>query len=148
MRASMVAKAERSEAAKRKQTTGRTDDGLPVHSFQSLLADLATHARIRATTALNDKFVFTLHTRPTTIQQRAPSSFSPSTRIGSRGFAGNRSGRKQSGERRNNENLVQPGPAEPASVAIRGTSRREKVSLVRHACRSRCSTVAQHAEGP
>jgi Transposase DDE domain len=71
IRASIVAKAERSEAAKRKQTTGRTDDGLPVHSFQSLLADLATYARIQATTALNDKYVFTLYTRPTTIQQRA-----------------------------------------------------------------------------
>ena len=45
MRASIVAKAERSDAAKRKQTTGRTDDGLPVHSFHSLLADLATFTR-------------------------------------------------------------------------------------------------------
>ncbi|HXQ06238.1 MAG TPA: IS1634 family transposase [Bradyrhizobium sp.] len=71
MRGSIVAKAERSEAARRKQTTGLTDDGLPVHSFQSLLADLATYARIQATTALNDKYVFTLHTRPTPIQQRA-----------------------------------------------------------------------------
>jgi len=71
MRASIVAKAERSEAARRKQTTGLTDDGLPVHSFQSLLADLATYARIQATTALNDKYVFTLHTRPTPIQRRA-----------------------------------------------------------------------------
>jgi len=71
MRASIVAKAERSEAARRKQTTGLTDDGLPVHSFQSLLADLATYARIQATTVLNDKYVFTLHTRPTPIQQRA-----------------------------------------------------------------------------
>jgi hypothetical protein len=71
MRVSIVAKAERSEAARRKQTTGLTDDGLPVHSFQSLLADLATYARIQATTALNDKYVFTLHTRPTPIQQRA-----------------------------------------------------------------------------
>ena len=71
MRASIVAKAERSEAARRKQTTGLTDDGLPVHSFQSLFADLATYARIQATTALNDKYVFTLHTRPTPIQQRA-----------------------------------------------------------------------------
>ncbi|HEY2756981.1 MAG TPA: IS1634 family transposase [Pseudolabrys sp.] len=71
MRASIVAKAGRSEAARRKQTTGLTDDGLPVHSFQSLLADLATYARIQATTALNDKYVFTLHTRPTPIQQRA-----------------------------------------------------------------------------
>lgn len=71
MRVSIVAKAERSEAARRKQTTGRTDDGLPVHSFQSLLADLSTYSRIQATTALNDKYVFTLHTRPTPIQQRA-----------------------------------------------------------------------------
>jgi hypothetical protein len=71
MRASIVAKAERSEAARRKQTTGLTDDGLPVHSFQSLLADLATYARIQATTVLNDKYVFTLHARPTPIQQRA-----------------------------------------------------------------------------
>jgi transposase len=71
MRASIVAKAERSEAARRKQTTGLTDDGLPVHSFQSLLADLATYARIQATTVLNDKYVFTLHTRPTPIQRRA-----------------------------------------------------------------------------
>ena len=54
MRTSIVAKAERSDAARRKQTTGRTDDGLPVHSFRSLLADLATYCRIQATTALNE----------------------------------------------------------------------------------------------
>ena len=71
MRSSIVARAEHSDAARRKQTTGRTDDGLPVHSFQSLLADLATYSRIQATTALNDKYVFTLHTRPTPTQQRA-----------------------------------------------------------------------------
>ena len=59
MRASIVAKAERSDA------------GLPVHSFQSLLADLATYCRIQATTALNEKYVLTLHTRPTPIQSRA-----------------------------------------------------------------------------
>ncbi len=71
MRVSIVARAERSDAARRKQTTGRTDDGLPVHSFRSLLADLATYSRIQATTALNEKYVFTLHTRPTPTQQRA-----------------------------------------------------------------------------
>ena len=71
MRSSIVARAEPSDAARRKQTTGRTDDGLAVHSFQSLLADLATYSRIQATTALNDKYVFTLHTRPTPTQQRA-----------------------------------------------------------------------------
>jgi Transposase DDE domain len=71
MRTSIVAKAERSETAIRKQTTGRTDDGLPVHSFQTLLADLGTYCRIQAATALNEKYVFTLHTRPTPTQQRA-----------------------------------------------------------------------------
>ena len=71
MRVSIVARAERSEAAIRKQTTGRTDDGLPVHSFQTLLTDLATYSRIQATTALNEKYLFTLHTRATPIQQRA-----------------------------------------------------------------------------
>ena len=63
MRTSIVAKAERSAAAERKQATGRTDDGLPVHSFRSLLADLATYCRIEATTALNEKYLFTLHTK-------------------------------------------------------------------------------------
>ena len=33
------------KAAMKKQTTGLTEDGLPVHSFHSLLADLATLAR-------------------------------------------------------------------------------------------------------
>jgi len=70
-RTSIVAKAERSDAAIRKQTTGRTEDGLPVHSFQTLLADLGTYCRIQATTALNEKYIFTLHTRPTPTQQRA-----------------------------------------------------------------------------
>ena len=46
-----------------KQTTVRTDDGLPVHSFQSLLADLATDRRIQVTTALTNKYVLTLHIR-------------------------------------------------------------------------------------
>jgi hypothetical protein len=35
------------------------------------LADLGTYCRIQATTALNEKYLFTLHTRPTPIQQRA-----------------------------------------------------------------------------
>jgi hypothetical protein len=70
-RATIVAKAGRSPAAIAKQTTGRTPDGLPVHSFHSLLADLAAYARIDATTALNENYVFTLYSRPTPVQQRA-----------------------------------------------------------------------------
>ncbi|MDB5397577.1 MAG: transposase, partial [Rhodospirillales bacterium] len=70
MRSSPVAKAERSPAARRKETTGLTQDGLPVQSFQSLLADLATYCRIQATTALNEKYVFTLYSRPNPTQAR------------------------------------------------------------------------------
>ena len=70
-RVSIVAKAERSQAAKAKEATGHTPDGLPVHSLRTLLADLATYSRIEATTALNEKYAFTLYTRPTPIQQRA-----------------------------------------------------------------------------
>src|SRR4051794_36912752 len=66
-----VAKAERSPAAIAKQTTGVTPDGLPVHSFSSLLADLATLARNTVTTAINLHRPFTLLTRPTPIQQKA-----------------------------------------------------------------------------
>lgn len=46
-RASVVAKAEVSPAAKRKKARRKTDDGLPVHSFQTLLEDLATATRAR-----------------------------------------------------------------------------------------------------
>jgi hypothetical protein len=69
-RASIVAKAERSDAANRKQATGRTADSLPVHSFQTLLADLGTYCRIQATTTVNEKYLFTLHTRPTGVARR------------------------------------------------------------------------------
>ena len=71
LRNSAVAKAQRSPAAHRKETTGLTTDGLPVQSFQSLLADLATYCRIQATTALNENYVFTLYSRPNQTQARA-----------------------------------------------------------------------------
>ena len=44
-RASAVAKAQPSAAAKRKAASKLTDDDMPVHSFRSLLADLATLTR-------------------------------------------------------------------------------------------------------
>jgi transposase len=71
LRSSIVAKAQRSPSAIAKQTCGTTPDDLPVHSFQSLLADLATLAQNVVTTALNPKHEFVLQTRPTTIQQKA-----------------------------------------------------------------------------
>jgi transposase len=70
-RRSVVAQAQRSKAAVKKQTTGLTEDGLPVHSFRSLLADLATLARNTITTAIAPLYPLTVLTRPTPIQQKA-----------------------------------------------------------------------------
>ena len=70
-RSSVVAKAERSPAAVTKQTTGRTDDGLPVHSFRTLLDDLATLTRNTLVTAIAPEQPFTLTARPTPVQQKA-----------------------------------------------------------------------------
>jgi transposase len=71
LRESVVAPAERSAAAVSKQTTGRAEDGLPVHSFHSLLADLATLARNTIVTAIAPAYPITVLTRPTPIQQKA-----------------------------------------------------------------------------
>jgi transposase len=70
-RESVVAKAQRSPAAIRKQTTGVTADGLPVHSFRTLLADLATLARNTIVTTVAPNLPLTVFTRPTKVQQRA-----------------------------------------------------------------------------
>jgi len=70
-RPSVVAKARRSAEALTKETTGRTADGLRVHSFRSLLADLATLTRSTVSTALNENYTFTVDTRPTPIHNKA-----------------------------------------------------------------------------
>ncbi len=69
LRPSPVAKAQPSPAAKRKAKTKRTDDGLPVHSFQTLLADLATLTR--NTVRLASTRTTSVLATPTQIQQRA-----------------------------------------------------------------------------
>ncbi len=71
LRTSVVAQAHRSPAAVTKQTTGLTPDGLPVHSFRSLLADLATLARNTVTTDITPNYPITVLTRPTAIQHKA-----------------------------------------------------------------------------
>jgi transposase len=70
-RRSVVAPAERSARAKRKATTKRTDDGGPVHSFQTLLEDLATIAKNRIQPTDSSAPAFDVITRPTPFQQRA-----------------------------------------------------------------------------
>jgi len=67
-----VAPAPRSDAAKRKEQTKWTADGLPVHSFRTLLATLATLVKNRVLPrGANPQATFDVLTQPTPLQQRA-----------------------------------------------------------------------------
>jgi Transposase DDE domain len=70
-RPSPVASARRSTVAIRKRNTATTPEGLPVHSFHTLLADLATLARNTITTAVAPNVPLVVMTRPTAVQRRA-----------------------------------------------------------------------------
>jgi hypothetical protein len=70
-RDSIVAPATRSSSARRKARTKLTADGLKVHSFQTLLADLATIAKNRIQPTDKVTAAFDMLTRPTALQQRA-----------------------------------------------------------------------------
>ena len=71
-RESVVSPAKRSESAQLKTQRKRTQDDLPVHSFQTLLADLATIAKNRIESHLpGAKAIFDKLTRPTRLQQKA-----------------------------------------------------------------------------
>ena len=70
-RASPVAKAVRSEHAKAKDASKTADDGLPLHSFRTLLQDLATLAYNVTSTHLNPEAKIVITTRPTPLQAKA-----------------------------------------------------------------------------
>ena len=70
-RRSAVAPAERSERALRKAADKRTEDGFPVHSFQTLLRDLATVAKNRVRPTAEGLPDFDVITTPTPVQKRA-----------------------------------------------------------------------------
>jgi transposase len=70
-RTSIVAPAQRSAAAKRKALTKQTGEGLKVHSFQTLLGDLATIVKNRIQPKDKGIAAFDMLTQPTMIQQRA-----------------------------------------------------------------------------
>ena len=70
-RASIVAPAQSSPAALRKRASKVTADGGPLHSFQTLLRDLATCTLNEMTTTLNDAYSFTLVATPTPLQAQA-----------------------------------------------------------------------------
>ena len=70
-RSSPMEKAEVSESAKAKADTKRTPDGLPVHSFTTLLADLATLTLNEVTLPGSPDHAFPLMAKPTELQSRA-----------------------------------------------------------------------------
>jgi hypothetical protein len=70
-RRSIVAKAKRSQAADRKALTKRTDDGLAVHSFRSLLSDLATVTQNTMAMVGEPGTAFVLYPQLTAVQARA-----------------------------------------------------------------------------
>ena len=70
-RRSIVAPAERSAAAVRKAHEKRTDDDFPVHSFQSLLSDLATLTKNHVRAGIEDSPLFVQYSKPTRLQSRA-----------------------------------------------------------------------------
>lgn len=74
LRESVVAPAARTPQAKRKAASKRSEDGLPVHSFQTLLADLRTIAKNRIQPVgrhAEGAFAFDLVTKPTPLQRKA-----------------------------------------------------------------------------
>jgi transposase len=70
-RKSVVQPAQRSPKAKAKAQRKRTDEGLPVHSFRTLLQDLSTIAKDRIRPKLPDAPEFEKVTTPTPLQQKA-----------------------------------------------------------------------------
>jgi hypothetical protein len=64
-RASIVAPAQPSPAARHKRASKLTAEGRPAHSFHSLLRDLATCTLNEMTTTLNQAYSFTLVATPT-----------------------------------------------------------------------------------
>jgi transposase len=71
LRTSVVAPAQRSTSAQQKAHNRRTQDDLPLHSFQTLLSDLATIVVNRVQPKDATIPAFDIITTPTTLQQRA-----------------------------------------------------------------------------
>lgn len=70
-RTSVVQPAPRSQTARAKDRTKETADGLPVHSFRTLMADLGTLAKNRVRIGGETGSEFYELTQPTAVQQRA-----------------------------------------------------------------------------
>jgi hypothetical protein len=71
LRSSVVAPAQRSPEAESKASSKRTSDDQPVHSFKTLLTDLATIVKNRVQPRAAGATPFDVLTRPTPVQKRA-----------------------------------------------------------------------------
>ena len=71
LREDVVAPARRSPGALQKAVSKRTSDGLPVHSFRTLLKDLATLCKNKVRTKKSGSQTFELVTLPTPLQKKA-----------------------------------------------------------------------------
>lgn len=69
---SVVAPSKRSKKARAKAATKKTSENLPVHSFRTLMADLATIVKNKfQSSGLETSLMFEKITQPTTLQQKA-----------------------------------------------------------------------------
>ena len=66
-----MVKAIRSQHAKAKDASKTADDGLPLHSFRTLLQDLGTLAYNVTHTPVNPEVKIVITTRPTSLQAKA-----------------------------------------------------------------------------
>ena len=71
LRSSVVAPAQRSPRAESKALSKKTSDGEPVHSFKTLLRDLATVVKNRVQPRAQGTVPFDITTTPTSFQKRA-----------------------------------------------------------------------------
>jgi len=70
LRSSIVAPAQRSPRARRKASTKRTDDGMPVHSFQTLLKYMATITKNLIKPKMEGAITFEQITLPSSLHQK------------------------------------------------------------------------------
>jgi len=80
-RASIVSPAKPSNAAQKKASTKKSQDGLPIHSFRTLLSDLATLTSNKVENKAHG-LSFVRITRPTPVQQKAFDLLGVDPRIG------------------------------------------------------------------
>jgi hypothetical protein len=71
LRSSVVAPAQRSPRAEAKALSKKTSDGEPVHSFKTLLRELATVVKNRVQPKAEETLPFDITTIPTSLQKRA-----------------------------------------------------------------------------